>query len=63
MKLPQYPNLLRLLAVEGVVFAFDAINTQKTIETIINSGNHYLAAVKGNQPKLDQAVKTKFCPT
>nr|WP_019503265.1 ISAs1 family transposase [Pleurocapsa sp. PCC 7319] len=33
---------------------------KKTIETIINSGNHYLAAVKGNQPKLDQAVKTKF---
>jgi predicted transposase YbfD/YdcC len=33
---------------------------KKTIETIINSGNHYLAAVKGNQHKLYQAVKTQF---
>ena len=33
---------------------------KKTIETIIDSGNHYLAAVKGNQPKLYQAVKTQF---
>lgn len=33
---------------------------KKTIETIINSGNHYLAAVKGNQPKLYQLIKTQF---
>ena len=33
---------------------------KKTIETIIKSGNHYLAAVKGNQPKLYQAVREKF---
>ena len=29
---------------------------------IINSGNHYLAAVKGNQPKLYQAVQEQFIP-
>ena len=33
---------------------------KKTIETIINSENHYLAAVKGNQPKLDQAIQARF---
>lgn len=33
---------------------------KKTIETIINSTNHYLAAVKGNQPKLYQAIRTQF---
>ena len=34
--------------------------TKTTIETIIKSENHYLAAVKGNQPKLYQAVQTQF---
>ena len=33
---------------------------KKTIETIIKSENHYLAAVKGNQPKLYQAVREQF---
>ena len=33
---------------------------KKTIETIINSGNHYLAAVKGNQPKLYKAIQRQF---
>ena len=33
---------------------------KKTIQTIINSENHYLAAVKGNQRKLYQAIKTQF---
>ena len=33
---------------------------KKTIETILKSANHYLAAVKGNQPKLYQAVQNRF---
>ena len=33
---------------------------KKTIETIIASANHYVAAVKGNQPKLYQAVRAQF---
>jgi predicted transposase YbfD/YdcC len=33
---------------------------RQTIETIIKSGNHYLAAVKGNQPKLYQSIKAQF---
>ncbi len=32
---------------------------KKTIETIIKSENHYLAAVKGNQPKLYQAIQAQ----
>lgn len=31
--------------------------------TIVETGNHYLAAVKGNQPKLYQAVQEKFVAT
>ncbi|MEO1004569.1 MAG: hypothetical protein AAFW67_01705 [Cyanobacteria bacterium J06638_38] len=30
------------------------------LETIIDTGNHYLAAVKGNQPKLYQDVQEQF---
>ena len=33
---------------------------KKTIETIIESDNHYLAAVKGNQLKLYQSIKAQF---
>ena len=33
---------------------------KKTIKTIINSANHYLAAVKGNQPRLYQAIQAQF---
>lgn len=36
------------------------LTPKKTIETIIASANHYVAAVKGNQPKLYQAVKAQF---
>ena len=32
------------------------------MKTIIESGNHYLAAVKGNQPTLFQAIQQNFTP-
>lgn len=35
---------------------------KKTLWAIVESGNHYLAAVKGNQPKLYEAVQTQFRP-
>jgi predicted transposase YbfD/YdcC len=55
------PVVIKQLALKGVVFAFDAINTQKkSCELIIDSGNHYLAALKGNQPKLFESVKEQF---
>ncbi|MDZ8258874.1 MAG: hypothetical protein RMY63_10695 [Nostoc sp. ChiQUE01b] len=33
---------------------------KKTCELIINSGNDYIAALKGNQPSLFRDVKTNF---
>jgi len=55
------PELIKDLALEGVVFAFDSMNTQKkTIETITSTGNHYLAAVKGNQPTLLDGIQAQF---
>lgn len=56
------PAWLQKLALKGVVFAFDAINTKKTCELIISSGNDYIAALKGNQPGLSKDVNTKFIP-
>lgn len=32
------------------------------MKTIVESGNHYLAAVKGNQPLLFQAIQQHFIP-
>jgi predicted transposase YbfD/YdcC len=32
------------------------------VKTIVESGNHYLAAVKGNQPRLFQAIQQHFTP-
>lgn len=42
------------------MFAFDAISTQKTCQTIVESGNHYIGALKGNQSGLLSAVQTQF---
>ena len=33
---------------------------KKTVETIVASGNDYLITVKGNQPKLQQAIASAF---
>ena len=58
------PELIKDLALKGVVFAFDSMNTQKkTIETIIETGNHYIAAVKGNQPTLFDGIQDQFVAT
>lgn len=35
---------------------------KKTWELIINSGNDYIAALKGNQPSLFKDVKANFTP-
>ncbi len=90
------PELIKDLAVKGVVFAFDSLNTQKadatprrrtdgaykvrtqvphiappqgnahpekTIETIVATGNPYIAAVKAKQPTLDDGISQMFTPT
>lgn len=35
---------------------------KKTLKAIVESGCHYLCAVKGNQPKLYQAIVEQFVP-
>jgi predicted transposase YbfD/YdcC len=36
------------------------LTLKKTLNTIIDSGNHYLAAVKGNQPLLYKSIVEQF---
>jgi len=39
------------------------MNTQKkTLTTILETGNHYLAAVKANQPTLYEGIQQSFVP-
>lgn len=57
------PEFIKNLALKGVVFAFDAISTQKqTAQIIIESGNDYIGALKGNQSGLLEAVQENFEP-
>ena len=55
---PKYaPELLSDLQIRGATVTFDALNTtQEIAHSIINAGGFYLLAVKGNQPKLYEAV-------
>jgi predicted transposase YbfD/YdcC len=54
------PPVLEALAQRGVVFAFDALNTKKNCELIIESGNDYLGALKGNHSHFHAEIKEKF---
>ena len=40
--------LLDNLKLKDVVFSFDALHTQKTLQLIVEQGNDYLVSVKGN---------------
>ena len=51
-------RLLEQLHLSGVVFTLDALHTQKkTLRLIVEQGNDYVVGVKGNQPKLMQAIQ------
>lgn len=51
-------RLLEQLHLSGVIFTLDALHTQKkTLNLIIEQGNDYVVGVKGNQPKLMQAIQ------
>jgi predicted transposase YbfD/YdcC len=55
------PAFIKDMALKGVVFAFDAISTQKkTAQVIVDSGNDYIGALKGNQSGLLEAVQANF---
>lgn len=51
-------SLVAALDIKGAVFSFDALlQSKKTVEQIINSGNDYVIAVKANQPKLYNQIQ------
>ncbi|NJK64076.1 MAG: ISAs1 family transposase [Synechococcaceae cyanobacterium SM2_3_1] len=54
------PEFIEQLALKGVVIAFDAMSTQKTCQLILDSENHYLGALKGNQGLLHKSVQAHF---
>lgn len=60
-ELTAIPELIRLPDVRGTLVSIDALGCQKSIATdLINEGADYLLAVKGNQPRLEQAVTQAF---
>ncbi len=59
----EFRNLLQHLKDAGAIIRTDALHTQKTIEAIVESGNHYVAQVKGNQKTLLEEVKSPFTYT
>ena len=57
------PELLALLDIKGCLVSIDAMGCQTEIaETILQQGGDYLLAVKGNQPKLFEAVRQALAP-
>lgn len=55
------PELLAMLELTGAIVTLDAAGCQKAIaRQIREKGGDYLLAVKGNQPKLQAAVKRVF---
>ncbi|MGY3962045.1 ISAs1-like element ISKpn31 family transposase, partial [Aeromonas popoffii] len=57
------PDLLALLDIKGCLVSIDAMGCQTEIaETILQQSGDYLLAVKGNQPKLFEAVRQALAP-
>ena len=57
------PDLLALLDIKGSLVSIDVMGCQTEIaETILQQSGDYLLAVKGNQPKLFEAVRQALAP-
>ena len=55
------PELLRVLQLRGAVVTIDAAGCRKGIARQIRArGGHHLLAVKGNQPKSEEAIRAQF---
>lgn len=55
------PKLLEMLELKGAIVSIDAMGCQKEIaKQIVDGGGDYVLAVKGNQPKLSEAVNKFF---
>ena len=60
-EIPTGPKLLKMFNLENVIVTFDALNTQEeTINTIVEKGGYYVAAVKGNQEKTYEDLVAYF---
>lgn len=56
-------TLLMSLVLQGKIVTLDALHTQrKTARLISERGGEYVMTVKGNQPDLQEAVRTLFAP-
>jgi predicted transposase YbfD/YdcC len=55
------PELLKLLEIKGCIITIDAMGCQRNIaEEIVDKKADYILAVKGNQEKLEEAIKSTF---
>lgn len=55
------PNLLEILNLKGAIVTLDALGCQKNIVSqIVDKQGDYVIGVKGNQEKLEKAVKSAF---
>src|SRR5688572_8337954 len=55
------PELLKLLNIRGCTVTIDAMGCQKEIaEQVRQQGGHYVLAVKGNQPSLEESLHQVF---
>jgi len=55
------PELLKILDLNGAIVSIDAMGCQREIATkITQGGGDYVLQVKGNQPKLQEAIQESF---
>lgn len=60
-EIPEMPKLLKSLDLTNAICTWDALNTQKkTVETVIDRGGEYVAALKGNHSNFEEDVKMYF---
>ncbi|WP_198322273.1 MULTISPECIES: ISAs1 family transposase [Methylococcus] len=51
-------RLIETLGLSGRLYTLDALHLQKTVETVLATGNDLLVQLKGNHPKRLAAVRT-----
>lgn len=57
-EIPKVKEIIEELWLKWVIFTADALHCQKkTLETIVDTGNHYIIWVKWNQKKLKQKIE------
>lgn len=55
------PQLLKILELHGAIVSIDAMGCQREIAAqIVTGGGDYVLQVKGNQPKLQEAIAASF---